>query len=119
MSLLQRKPRPLKRDSTSLRDDREGGNLTNAKQTEQTLRQALGEYDKTRLKAEHFPADKLVLACQRAARLDKPTKKKKIPATNTSRVYLLWQAIASKAAKNQLPVALHGLLDAQHTKPGH
>ena len=33
-----------------------------------------------------------------------------IPNANTSRVYLIWKAIASKAFPSQFPVELHGLL---------
>ncbi len=80
--------------------------ISNASQTESILRQVLRGYDKTSLKQEHFPLATVALACQRAAHLDSATLGSDIPQQNTSRVYLLWQAIIAKALPSQLPVEL-------------
>jgi RloB-like protein len=84
--------------------------INNAKQTESALRQALGDYDKTSLKPAHFPLAAVALACQRAARLDLATLDSAIPQQNTSRVYLLWQAIIAKALPAQLPAELQNIV---------
>jgi hypothetical protein len=84
--------------------------INNAKQTESALRQALGEYDKTSLKPANFPFAAVALACQRAARLDLATGNSTIPKQNTSRVYLLWQAILAKALPSQLPAELQSIV---------
>ena len=84
--------------------------VTNASDTEAALQLVLGGYDKTRLNQAHFPVSSIAAACERAARLDQPTQGASIPATNTSRVYLLWQAIAAKALPSQLPEELRSLI---------
>jgi hypothetical protein len=44
--------------------------LPSATKVEQALRSELGQYDKTRLKAEHYPFRSVAEACKRARRLD-------------------------------------------------
>jgi RloB-like protein len=84
--------------------------LGNATDVESTLRSVLGEYNKTNLKDEHYPPSSVGQACDRAERLDLTVEGGDIPGANTSRVYQLWKAIASKALPSQLPIELHGLL---------
>lgn len=86
--------------------------LTNAANVESALRTQLGQYNKTKLKKEHFPLELVPNACQRAGRLDQNAPGE-IPGGNTSRVYLLWRAITAKALPSQLPVELQSLLDHQ------
>lgn len=80
--------------------------LVDAAAVEAKLRFTLGEYNKKRLKAEHYPIEKVLMAVKRAARLDATVAGGDIPADNTSRVYLLWQAIIDKALPSQLPTPL-------------
>jgi hypothetical protein len=42
-------------------------------------------------------------ACIRAQRLDESVSGGDIPKANTTRIYLLWKAILSKALPSQLP----------------
>ena len=70
---------------------------------EDALRAQLGGYNKTNLKQEHFSLTSLAAACARAQRLDASVQGGDIPSANTTRVYQLWQAIASKALPSQLP----------------
>jgi len=82
------------------------GSLRNAKETESALRKQLGEYNKARLKGEHYLLASVRDACVRARRLDEAVTGGDIPENNVSRVYLLWQAIVASAASNQLPFEL-------------
>ncbi len=91
MSLIQREPRPLDRDVADFRE------------TEKVLRKVLGGYNKTHLRQVDFPFSSVRDACLRAERLD-ATVGGDIPETNTSRVYLLWKAIAAKTLPSQLPI---------------
>lgn len=84
--------------------------LADATEVESTLRNALGSYDKTRLKRDHYPFGSVREACRRADRLDAATAGVMIPTTNTTRVYLLWKAIAAKALPTQLPPELRELV---------
>jgi RloB-like protein len=84
--------------------------LASAADVEKALRAKLGQYNKTRLRAEHYPLKSVTLACERAQKLDAPTEGAEIPATNTSRVYLLWKAIITKALPSQLPEELKQVL---------
>jgi hypothetical protein len=84
--------------------------LENAAEVESALRNTLGEYNKTNLKEEHYPPATVGQACERAERLDLTVEGGEIPNGNTSRVYQLLRAIASKSLPSQLPVELHGLL---------
>ena len=83
-------------------------NLQNAQETEALLRKTLGEYSKRKLKQPHFPLATVKHACRSASLLDE-NNYELIPQNNTSRVYLLWQAIADKALPSQLPAELFDL----------
>jgi hypothetical protein len=87
-------------------DESEVVDLADASEVAAKLRATLGEYSKKRLKAEHYPIEKVPDAIRRAARLDATVGGGDIPATNSSRVYLLWQAIIDKALPSQLPAPL-------------
>ena len=83
--------------------------LRNAGEVENALRQAIGEYNKTKLKTQHYPLSSVALACIRGKRLDEAVEAEDIPSLNSSRVYKLWQAIIQKALASQLPQALADL----------
>lgn len=93
--------------------------LVNAADTEKALRKVLGEYNKTNLKSEHYPLESVLAACQRAERLDQTVGGGDVPERNTSRVYLLWKAIAAKALPSQLPNELQSLLTTGNTGRKH
>lgn len=85
--------------------------LANAAETEEKLRATLGgQYNKTNLKPEHFPIAKVPDAIQRAKQLDTTVGGGDQPDGNTSRVYLLWEAIVAKALPSQLPPELATIL---------
>jgi hypothetical protein len=90
-------------------EEAEVASLLNAGQVEKKLREVLGEYNKTRLKEEHYPLSSVVHAYKRAQRLDLQIQDGDIPERNTSRVYLLWKAIISEALTSQLPAELKEL----------
>ena len=71
------------------------GDLGRASEVETALRSKLGAYNKTNLRAEHFPPDAIKLACERARCLDSTTMGQDPPDTNTTRVYKLLDAIYS------------------------
>lgn len=80
--------------------------LADATEVGLMIRSTMGEYNKKRLKAEHYPIEKVAEAIKRAARLDSTVGGGDIPDRNTSRVYLLWQSIIDKAHPSQLPACL-------------
>ena len=86
------------------------GVLPEARDVEAALRAKLGQYNKTNLKKEHYPASLVSNACIRAERLDATVGGGDIPNDNTTRVYRLLQAIAAKAIPQQLPPEFRGLL---------
>lgn len=88
--------------------------LENANSVEKCLREQLGEYNKIRLKREHFPIEKVAKAYQKAKELDKSVKGGVIPQTNTTRVYLLLDAIVSKLNTSQIPPELALILVSSH-----
>lgn len=90
-------------------DEHSVGNLASAADVESKLRGVIGQYDKTRLKASHYPLEFVAQAHARAARLDATVAGGDIPAGNTSRVYRLLEAIVSKALPSQLPAELRNL----------
>ena len=92
-------------------DEGQVHNLQNAGEVEAALRVALGEYNKTRLKEEHYPRASVTEAVVRAERLNDSVLGGDIPNANTSRVYQLWRSIVSKALPSQLPSELHPLLE--------
>jgi len=83
--------------------------LSNAADVEVALRTQLGQYNKTKLKEEDYPLNSVSEACERARRLDQTIEGTEIPNGSTSRVYLLWEAIAAKALPSQLPDELRTL----------
>ena len=85
------------------------GNLLSARDVELRLREVLGEYNKTRLKPEHYPIANVREACARAERLDATAAGGEIPQANTTRVYRLVKAIVSSALLQQLPPELRSL----------
>jgi RloB-like protein len=80
--------------------------FSSSNDVEKAIRAKLGQYNKTNLKREHYPVEKVALACQRAEKLDAITGGEIIPATNTSRIYLVWRSIAAKASPSQLSETL-------------
>lgn len=80
--------------------------LADASEVEGLLRATLGEYNKKGLKEKHYPIETLPDAIRRAERLDATVEGGDIPNGNTSRIYLLWQAIIDKALPSQLPAPL-------------
>jgi hypothetical protein len=84
--------------------------LLKAGDVETALRGKLGRYNKTKLRQEHYPLKSVSAACARAESLDKSVGGGEIPAGNTSRIYLIWKAIAAKALPSQLPSELKSLL---------
>lgn len=77
-------------------DDSNVGALRYARDTEEKLREILGQYNKTKLKKEHFSPGSMRTACERAERLDSTVTGGEIPNSNTTRVYQLWKAINSR-----------------------
>ena len=70
--------------------------LRHARDVEEKLRELLGQYNKTKLKKEHFSPESIVAACERAEKLDSTVTGAEIPSGNTTRVYQLWKAINTK-----------------------
>ncbi len=85
------------------------GGLANCADVDAELRRRLGEYNKTKLKAAHYPFGSVAEACRRAELLDATVAGGDIPAANTSRVYRLLKAIAGKGLRSQLPEELRFL----------
>jgi len=83
--------------------------LSTAAEVGSKLRTVIGQYDKTRLKASHYPLDSVAQAHARATRLDATVGGGYIPAGNTTRVYRLLEAIVNKALPSQLPPPLRNL----------
>jgi hypothetical protein len=86
------------------------GALPDAMSVAAGLRAELGHYNKTSLKAADCPLASVSNARIRTHRLDGTVAGGEVPSSNTSRVYLLWKAIAAKALPSQLPPGLRGLL---------
>jgi hypothetical protein len=84
--------------------------LLTARQVEKELRSRLGEYNKTNLKAEHYPYTAVVLATERARRLDQCVKGGIIPKSNTTRIYKILDSIGVNALASQFPIELGELL---------
>ncbi|NJK93453.1 MAG: RloB domain-containing protein [Blastochloris sp.] len=77
--------------------------LSNAAKTEAALRKQLGEYNKCRLKMEHFPWEKMAAAVARAKSLDSQVAGGDRPEGNTTRVYQLMEAIFDGIPAQQVP----------------
>lgn len=98
-----------------LRDMAHLSTICNAADAERLLREAIGEYNKTRLKAEHYPLEKVMFAFENAVAIDSKVGGGDVPDGVTTRVYQLWQAVVSKALPSQLPIELQGMLSLAPT----
>lgn len=76
---------------------------TNCRTVEESLREAIGEYNKKNLKPEHWPLERVFAACHRARSLDATTPGGDIPSSPTSRVYQLIESIALAASARRMP----------------
>jgi hypothetical protein len=76
---------------------------------ETRLRSAVGEYNKTELKREHFVNGSVEAATLRAERLDASVAGGHLPAGPTTRIYKLIRAIVAKALPADLPRELRQL----------
>ena len=85
-------------------------NLANAREVEEALRAQLGEYNKTNLKAEHYPRAMTAEAVRRAERLDASVEGGDIPNGNTTRVYQLLLATIRATLPSQLPIEFQALI---------
>ncbi len=77
-----------------------------AEEVERALRKAAGSYNKTRLREEDYPPERVVAACKRAERIDGAVAGGDRPQSNTTRVYQLWHSILTNALPWQLPAPL-------------
>ncbi|HKT50164.1 MAG TPA: RloB family protein [Candidatus Angelobacter sp.] len=91
------------------RNESAARDLPDAKSVEAALREELGSYNKAALRKDDFPLASVPDACSRAQKLDEAAGGE-IPSRNTSRVFLVWRAITSKALPSQLPESLKALL---------
>lgn len=89
--------------------------INQAKDVEVQLREILGEYNKTRLKTEHYPLDKVADAYERAVAVDSSVSGGDVPQGVTTRVYKLLHSIVSKALPSQLPSELRRILEVGAT----
>ena len=71
--------------------------ITDAGEAEALLRRELGGYNKRKLKAEHYPMERVLAATRKARELDGTVAGGTIPQANTTRVYQLIEAIARSA----------------------
>lgn len=76
---------------------------------EMALRIILGGYNKTRLRRQDFLLESVLKACTLAREIDAQVKGGRIPKSNTSRVFQLWESIARGSAFAQLPPELQQL----------
>ncbi|WP_321473589.1 RloB family protein [uncultured Paludibaculum sp.] len=67
------------------------------------IRSHRGEYNKTKLKREHYPIESVIEAIGRAARLDSQVTGGDIPQATTTRVHKIWHEIIKGAHPTQLP----------------
>jgi RloB-like protein len=80
--------------------------LSTSVEVETALRSQLGQYNKSNLRQQDFPLTSVAAACERAKKLDQTVGGGEVPTESTTRVYQLWEAIASKALPSQLPEEL-------------
>ena len=73
------------------------------------LKQVMGGYDKTQLKMENFPIQRVLLAYVRAKCRDAEVAGGDKPEAITTRVYKIWKSILSKALFSQLSGELRDL----------
>ncbi len=96
-------------------DESEVAELKNAGEVEAALNQVLGmKYDKTNLRLTDYPLEKVRDGYFRAKALDEKTPGGDIPKSNTTRIYLLWDAIFAKSLQSQLPPELWSLLPTRN-----
>jgi hypothetical protein len=93
-----------------LKDISEIQEITNAKSVITKLKEILGDFNKTRLNSDHFSLEAVQTACLLARKIDENTEGGDRPLNPTSRVYKLWESIASKAQYTQLPKELTPLV---------
>lgn len=84
--------------------------LDNANMVERQLRDILGEYNKTSLKPEHYPIEKVADAIRNAETIDAIVGGNDIPDSTTTRVYLLWKSVINSLLPSQRPQAFIDLL---------
>ena len=84
-------------------------NVSTARQAENILKKTLGSYNKSNLKSENFPLERVAQAIVEAKEIDASVSGGDIPDANTSRVYQLWQSIIRNASPAQLPEELREL----------
>lgn len=82
--------------------------LDTATKVEKLLRKTLGAYNKTNLQIDQYSFKSVAVACAAAVEIDSDVNSD-IPISTTSRVHKIWEAIASKALKNQLPEEIRHL----------
>jgi hypothetical protein len=90
-------------------DESEAANLTRCGEVQQAIRARIGEYNKTKLKREHYAEGSAVEAILRAERLDGKVPGGDIPEAPTTRIYRLLRAIVAKSLPSQLPAELRNI----------
>jgi len=78
----------------------------NAKAVAKLMKKLLGVYDKTRVNAAGLSFAHVRAACDKAREIDAKVVGGDNPESVTTRVYLLWESIVSKALPSQLPPEL-------------
>jgi hypothetical protein len=86
--------------------EQEASNLTRCGEVELAIRARVGEYNKAKLKREHYADGSAVDATLRAERLDGTVPGGDIPEAPTTRIYRILRAILSKSLPSQLPAEL-------------
>lgn len=80
--------------------------ITDAQSVTVALRETLGAFNKTNIDPKLFPLSSVVKACHLAREIDEQTVGGDRPTSPTSRVYMLWESIVSRAQQSQLPEEL-------------
>ncbi len=83
----------------------------NADEVGAVLGNAVGGYDKTHLNESHYPLAAVTRAYERAEKMDAAVTGGDKPDANTTRVYLIWKNILSKALLSQLADELRPLAE--------
>jgi hypothetical protein len=92
--------------------------IVDAKSAAEHLRGILGEYNKTSINLDKFSLGGVCQACELGRKIDKEVGGGNRPERPTSRVYLLWEALVSKASMSQLPRELLPLAHAVRARRG-
>jgi hypothetical protein len=87
-------------------EETELNDLPNCDSVQDLIRKKVGEYNKTRLKREHYANGSAVDAIRRAERMDATVTGGDIPNAPTTRIYRLLRAITEKSLPSQLPPEL-------------